>query len=117
MSDAISWVIMLKLKDGQLEPFRTLMEEMVASTREEPGAEMYEWFLSEDQSTVHIYERYADSDATMVPLGSFGEKFAGRFFGAGDPIGFNVYGSPNAATRDTLTGAGATILGPFGGFS
>ena len=35
---------------------------------------------------------------------------------AEDPIGFNVYGNPNAATREALTGAGAQIFGPFGGF-
>lgn len=117
MSDAVSWMLMLKVKDGQLDTFRTLMEEMVASTKDEPGATMYEWFVSDDGGSVHIYERYADSEAALVHLGNFGEKFAERFFGAVEPTGFNAYGDLSSAASEALVGAGAQILGPFGGFA
>ena len=114
MSDVVSWDLMLAVKDGQLDAFKALMEEMVAATKDEAGAQIYEWFVSDDGSAVHIYERYADSDATMVHLGNFGSKFAERFFGCVDPTGFFVYGSPNEATAEALTGAGAQIMGPLG---
>ena len=113
----ISWDLMLTVNDGQLESFRTLMEEMVSATQEEPGALIYEWFVSDDGGTVHIYERYADSDATLAHLGNFGGRFAERFFSMVDPIGFYAYGTPSDACREALTGAGAQFLTPFGGFA
>ena len=36
------------------------MNEMVESTQAEPETLSYDWFVSDDRSTVHIYERYAD---------------------------------------------------------
>lgn len=116
MSDAISWVLALTVKDGKLDDYRSLMTEMVASTTEEPGALAYEWFVSDDGGQVHIYERYADNDATMAHMGSFGANFADRFFGCVDPIGMWVYGNVNDEVRAALTPAGAEFLGPFGGF-
>lgn len=117
MSDAVHWVLMLEVKDGKLDEFKALAAEMVAATQEEAGAQIYEWFVSDDGSAVHLYERYADSDATLTHLGNFGANFAGRFFGCADPTGFYVYGSPNEAAAKALTGAGATLMGPIGGFA
>ncbi len=117
MSDAVSWVLMVNVKDGQLDVFRALMDEMVAATQAEPGTIMYEWFVSDDGGTVHVYERYADSDATLAHLGSFGANYAERFFAAADATGFYVYGNPSAAAREALAGVGAEFLGPFGGFA
>ena len=61
----VSWVVQCAVKEGQLDAFKELMEEMVAGTSEEPGTLNYEWFISDDGSTVHIYEKYADSEATV----------------------------------------------------
>jgi len=116
MSDAISWVLAVDVKDGKLEEYSSLMEEMVASTTEESGALAYEWFVSDDGGQVHIYERYADNAATMVHMGNFGAQFADRFFGCIEPIGMWVYGEVNDEVRETLAPAGAVFLGPFGGF-
>jgi quinol monooxygenase YgiN len=117
MSSAISWDLMLAVKDGQLDPFRALMNEMVTATEAEPGALIYEWFVSDDGSAVHICERYADSNATLVHLGGFAEHFAERFFSMVDPTGFFAYGSPSDACREALTGAGAQFMSPCGGFA
>ncbi len=67
MSDAIHWVIELAIKDGQLDAFKALMTEMVEATQaNETGATHYEWYISDDEKTCHIYERYVDSAATMT---------------------------------------------------
>lgn len=117
MSEAVSWLLAVSVKEGQLEAFRSLMDEMVSSTMNEPGALIYEWGVSEDEATVEIYERFVDSAATLAHLGSFGANFGERFFAAVDPISFHVYGSPDDATREALAGAGAEFLGPLGGFA
>ncbi|HVC87816.1 MAG TPA: antibiotic biosynthesis monooxygenase [Gaiellaceae bacterium] len=117
MDDQVSWVLELAIKPGELENFRALMDEMVDSTRAEPGALGYEWFVSDDGAAVHIYERYLDSDAVMVHLGTFGEKFAGRFLSAVDPSRFTVFGNASDAVSEALAGFGPTYMGFFGGFT
>lgn len=105
------------VKPNALDEFKALMNEMVESTSGEPGALSYEWFISDDGKAVYIYERYADSSATLIHLGNFGEKFAARFLGAVDPTRLTVYGSPNDAVKAGLTAFGPSYLAPFGGFA
>ena len=114
---SVSWNLRLAVREGRLEEFRALMNEMVESTKGEPGAQGYEWFVSADGGTVHIHERYADSNAVLAHLGTFGAKFAERFLGCVDPTGLAVYGEPSDEARAVLDGFGAQYLGPFGGFN
>jgi quinol monooxygenase YgiN len=117
MGEQVSWVLELNVKPGQLESFRSLMNEMVEATKGETGTEMYEWFVSEDGTKIHIYERYADSDATLTHLNNFGQHFAKRFMSMVEPTRFVVYGAPNEQAKSALDGLRATYYDPFGGFA
>lgn len=117
MSNVVSWNLQLAVREGRLEDFRSLMNEMVESTRAEDGAHAYEWFISEDGTACHIYERYADSAAAMVHLATFGSRFADRFLSCVEPTGFSVYGDPSGEVRGVLDGFGAGYLEWFGGFT
>jgi quinol monooxygenase YgiN len=116
MDKQVSWIIELAVKPGQLENFRGLMNEMVESTEPEPDTLSYDWFVSDDGSTVHIYERYADSDALVAHITGFKRKFAERFMTMVDATRFVVYGEPNKAARDEMEPFGPEYLGTFGGF-
>ena len=74
MSEEVSWSLELTIKPGQIDVVRTLIPEMVDSTQNEPGALMYEWSISDDESAIHSYERYADSEAVLEHLSTFGES-------------------------------------------
>ena len=117
MSDTVSWVLTLSIEEDQFENFTALMEEMVAHTKNEPGTLAYEWFVSEDKRSVHIYERYQDSEAAAIHNAGFGKNFAARFMSASKATGFYVYGEPSDAVREQLGAAGAQFLGTLGGFS
>ena len=117
MEDHVSWIIELAVKPGQLETYKALMEEMVEGTSVEPNTLAYEWYISDDESTVHIYEKYADSEAMVAHVNGFMEKWAARFVAAVDVKRFVVYGSPSAAAKELLDGFGPVYMGPWGGFS
>jgi quinol monooxygenase YgiN len=117
MSESVSWNLQVDVQDGRLDEARALMSEMVASTRQEPGALVYEWFLSPDGQVCHLCERYADSAAALEHLESFGANFAERFLACFAPAAFYVYGDPSDEVREVLDGFGAVYLGPFGGFA
>lgn len=118
MSQNVYWMLELDLKAGRVDDFRALMDEMVTATREnEPGALGYEWSLDDDGTRCHIFEHYANSDATMVHLGNFAEKFAARFLDILSPTKFVVYGYPDRQVREALAPFGATYMQPVGGFT
>lgn len=117
MAKTVSWILQMSVRKGRLDDARALMSEMVEATREEPGTLGYEWFLSGDGSACHIYERYADSDAVKVHLGSFDSRFAERFDDCFEATSLSVYGEPSAEVRAALDGSGTIYLGTWGGFS
>lgn len=107
----------MKVHEGKLDDLRTLMSEMVESTQAEAGTLAYEWFLSEDSTVCHLYERYQDSEAAMLHLGTFGERYATRFLGCLEPIAIHVYGEPSADLHAAHELFGSVFLGSFGGFT
>ena len=118
MNNNVSWMVELAIKDGELDNFRNLMIEMVDATQaNEPDTLNYEWAISEDNKTIHIYERYADSAAALTHMGTFGEKYAERFMASIDQTSFVVYGNPNNEAKAVLAGVGAVFMPPFGGFT
>ena len=117
MEGHVAWMIELAVKDGELGAFTELMEEMVARTSTEPTTLAYEWYISADQGTVHIFEKFADSDAMVTHVSGFLEKWAARFMGCVDITRLVAYGDPSPAAREILDGWHATHMGPWGGFS
>ncbi len=118
MSEHVSWMLELEIKPGCDAAVRALMLEMVAATSaDEPGTLDYEWHADEDGKQLHVFERYADSAATLAHLGNFGAKFAARFMELLTPSGFVIYGAPSAEVRSALAGLAPTYMARVGGFS
>ena len=120
MTGRVSWVNELAVKDGKLESFRELMEEMVSGAKNEPGTLSYEWYISPDGGAVHVVETYADSAAVVAHHVSEGfalKNWAVRFMDCADVTRVNAYGDPDAAAREILDRLGAIYQSSWGGFS
>jgi quinol monooxygenase YgiN len=117
MSGEIAWQVELAVKPGELANLRALTGEMVQATRAEPGALIYERFVSEDGKMVCVYERYADSAAAVAHLLAFASAFGERFSKAVERRRFMVFGTPSDELRAILDRFGATYFDPFDGFS
>ena len=109
-------LIEVAVKPGQLDNFRKLMDEMVESTQAEPETLSYDWFVSADGSAVHIYERYADSEALVTHITGFG-----RSSPSASSRWSTRSSSPSTASRaprpgEAMSGFSPTYLGTFGGF-
>jgi quinol monooxygenase YgiN len=118
MNNQVYWMLELDVQPGREQDFQALMGEMIAATKkDEPGALAYEWNTSEDGRKCHLFERYADSAATLQHLANFGEKFAARFLEVLSPTSFVVYGSPSQEVKDALAAFGAAYMQPVGGFT
>lgn len=118
MSSNIFWVLVTKIKEGELENLRILMSELTESTKaNEPEAINYEWFISADEKFCHLFENYTDSSATIVHLKSFFKNYGMRFMSALEIKSFTVYGNPSDELKEMLNPLGVVYMLPFGGFS
>ena len=117
MSDHVFWLLELSIKEGEYDNLIALMEEMVSATQvDEPNTLNYEWSVSADKQTCHLYERYADSAAAMVHLGNFGKKFARRFTSILTITRITLYGSPHETVLNALKPMGVVYMTSIGGF-
>lgn len=118
MPNPISWILSVQVKEGRGDDFQSLIHEMVSQTQAgEPGTLLYEFHASADGREYQVMERYANSDATMVHLGNFGQQFMARFFDAVNPMSMVVYGSPSDAVRQGLAGLNPVYLATSAGFA
>lgn len=117
MSGTVAWVVEVTVEPGALDAFRALTEAMVEATKDEPGALVYERFVSDDGRAVHLYERYADSAAALTHLRMFADRFSARFGALAERRRVSVYGDPSPELRASLDRIGAVYLAPFAGFS
>lgn len=114
MSENISWILQVAIHPGKLDDFQGVARDLIAKTQSEAGTLGYEWNLSEDKTVCHIYERYADADALLAHVQSFG-AFAKRFMEACHPTRFHVYGTPTEAVKTALADLGPVYFSPIGG--
>jgi quinol monooxygenase YgiN len=117
-SDEVYWVVTVSVPAGRMNDFKQVVDQLVAATKEEPGALGYEYNASADQSTVDIVERYRDSNAAVVHVTqTFAPKFSKAFLDIAKPVRFVVYGTPTAEAKKVLEGFNPVYMTPFNGFT
>lgn len=118
MSGSVHWVVEAEIKEGKLDAFKELMDEMVEATRaQEPEALTYEWYVGEDGQRCHLFERYKDSAAVMTHLGNFRRNFAERLMAVVTLTGVTVYGDPDESVRGALSDFDPHYFSMIGGFA
>jgi len=117
MSDEIYWLVELAIKPGKFEEFQKMRDTLIESAAKEEGTLNYQWNISEDQKSCHVFERYKDSEAAMIHSRTFEAEFADMVLSIVDVAKFTVYGNPNEEVRNTLSEFGAVFMSPIGGFA
>ena len=124
MSDNLFFIVELALDPNQVDDVRAVMRDMAELTKAEAGTLNYEWFVSDDGTACHIYERYADADAALVHSASFPEELMRRSQ-AFRPTRLTGYGAMTdevVAKRiqplvDAVPDVTVRLLEPLGGFA
>ena len=94
-----------------------LMDEMVESTQAEPETLSYDWFVSDDGSTVHIYERYADLRRPRDPPHRLQAEVRRALHDSMvEPDPLRRLRRAERGGQEAMSGFSPTYLGTFGGF-
>ena len=114
MTNNIYWTISTTVKEGRLAGLKEHFAKMIATTSTEPGALSYDFWLSEDETRVHIHERYVDNDATVAHVQNVGEHL-GPFLDAVEMDPLVILGPVNDEVKAIFDGFGASYTTFLGG--
>jgi quinol monooxygenase YgiN len=117
MAKDIYWVCVFKVQPAQFADFKAVVRPLVEMTRMEAGSMAYEYFVTDDNSVIHIIEHYRDSDAVVHHVQKTFSQFAERFTALATVSSFVVYGDPDVGARAILDGFGAVYHARFDGFT
>src|ERR1700740_867128 len=92
-SEQVYWVFTVSV--DQMDKFKRLIPKLVAATKEEPGALQFEFNIGNDQKTVDIFERYADSKAALFHQTESFAPHAEEFFAVAKLTRWVIYGTPS----------------------
>jgi len=113
----VAWMFELTVRDGREADLRALSAEMAEATqRNEPGTLDYEWYVSDDGRRLHLFERYADADAAMAHIATFGERYMARFFDVLAPERLTLYGAPDERVRGAFAQLAPVVMSQATGF-
>ena len=115
-SNKVHFVIDLAIHEGKFGDFAATLKLMTDGTAREPGALVYEWYLSDDHSHCRLLETYANVDAMKQHLaGPVVQELVPKLLMFSTIKRFEVYGTPDAQSAAALTSMGAQIFGHWHG--
>ena len=98
----------LKVRDGELEGFKHQAAEMMRLARETDTKTLrYDWFLSNDGTTVEVREGYVDADGLLEHARNVQDARAKLFSDFAYDHDMTIYGEPSpalAALMEQLAG-------------
>lgn len=115
MKNHVTWTVQGQIKEGKYDEFLLVMAQLVALAKSEAGTLMYEWTVSEDKRSVHIYERYQDEDAAKVHLAGW-DKSGPLFLSVVDMDKITVFSQLSKEFAQAFAGLSTVFMKPVGGF-
>lgn len=113
-SEQVYWVFTVTV--DQMDKFTSLIPKIVAATEKEPGALQFECNIGEDQRTVDLFERYADSKAALFHQVETFAPFSKGFFAVAKLTRWVIYGTPSDEFKKANVDFHPIYMTPFDGF-
>lgn len=111
MSKQVLLNVSLTIREGKLDAFQAIAQEMVEASRKESGTLGYEWYLSSDGKRCRLFEAYVDADSLLAHFaGPAVQEGVPKMLKTADVTGFEVYGDPGPKAKEVLAGFGAEIF-------
>jgi quinol monooxygenase YgiN len=111
--EKIHIIARFKIHAGQLDKFKKGAEDCIASTKNEPGALLYDWFIDENELSCTVFETYKDSNAVLVHVGNVNEHLS-KLIEISDFV-VEVFGNASFELQNALKEMNVTPVPFFGG--
>ena len=111
----IGWIVEAKVKEGKLEEFREVVNDIVAATLKEGGTLNYQYYVSDD-GDVLVYERFATIESAHIHITNW-DHFTSRWLEAAPATRMVHLGNLPDELRERHSALAPKMLKPFGGFT
>ena len=102
MEDRIIIIATSKLLDNQLASLQEVIKELQAHCAQtEQGMLQYDWYISEDSSTIKVLETYENSEAVLFHFDNY-KSFAARLGAFRTFVSLEVLGNASDALRQRV---------------
>lgn len=100
MEDRIIIIATSKLIKGQLPALQEVVKELQAHcTNTEEGMLQYDWFVSDDKTTIRVIETYSNSEAVLFHFDNY-KSFAARLGEFREFVSLEIYGNASEALKE-----------------
>ena len=115
MFENFGWIVEAKLKAGQLENFKGVMNSQVNRALLEDGTKNYQYYMS-DEGDILVFERFKDADSSHEHIENW-DAHAERWIDAAAPTRMVHLGDLPDDVRERHSALNPLWLKPFGGFA
>ena len=117
-SGHVSWMFELSINEGRAADFQAMADEMSDATMQnEAGTLDYEWYVSDDGRDLRLFERYENAEAALIHMGTFGKRFAARFFEILTPKRITLFGAVDERISSGMKDLAPQVIRRAAGFS
>ncbi|HEY6449294.1 MAG TPA: antibiotic biosynthesis monooxygenase [Candidatus Cybelea sp.] len=117
MNKPIFLTVSFRIMDGRRSAFESTAREMVAKTKQEPGALAYEFYVAKDSAECRLLEGYADSDTAASHLtGPVVTDLVPKLLESATLEGFEVYGDASPKLVEIIANFSAKLFGMIEGY-
>lgn len=102
MEDRIIIIATLKLVDNKLPELQQTVQELQEHClKTEDGMLQYDWYVSEDNTTIKVLETYTNSEAVLFHFDNY-KPFAAKLSQARTFVSLEVFGNSSEALRQRV---------------
>ncbi len=101
---------------GDVEALRTVVDELISATQQEPGTVQYQWYLDEERSKLFVHEGF-DSSASLVTHLQNAQALLPKLFEHAKPAGLQVFGDPDESAAAAIGQMRGRVAGRLAGFT
>jgi quinol monooxygenase YgiN len=114
----VRFTVDLTINAEKFDKFESIVQAMLAATRNEPGTLGYDWCLSADRTRCRLLETYADANAVMAHMtGPAVRELVPKLLEVSSFSSFEVYGDPGPEAAQVLARFKAEIFELWQGLS
>ncbi len=114
MTGNVYWMITARVKTGRLAELKGQIAALIEKTENEPGALSYDFWFSQQETRLHVHERFRDSASAIAHLRNVRREI-GPFMDTIEMDPFVVMGDVDAEARALFSSLGAEVAQFAGG--
>jgi quinol monooxygenase YgiN len=111
LEQVVRLTVSLKVNDGQLDEFKSVVHAMTEGSKAEPGTLGYEWFSDKDSSHFRLVETYVDAGAVEAHfLGPVVQQWVPKLVALVTINAVEFYGDPGPKVVEMASGLGSVFF-------